>query len=63
MSLATILTIVSQFMQVAVAIVQDGRQQATEQELATLRAATQSGIAAIETDAADGATERSAPSS
>jgi hypothetical protein len=50
MDLATILTIASQFMQVAVAIAQDGRQQATAQEVAALRAATEAGIAAVEQD-------------
>lgn len=55
MDLVTILTIASQFMQVAVAIAQDGRQQTTQQELAALRAATQAGIAAIEADGAEGA--------
>lgn len=50
MDLAAILTIASQFMSVAVQIAQDGRQQATSQEVATLRAATQAGIASIEAD-------------
>jgi hypothetical protein len=55
MGLTTILTIASEFMQVAAAIVQDCRQQATADEVARLRAATQAGIAVIEADAADSA--------
>lgn len=51
MDLLTIITIASKVMEVAVAMAQDGRQKATAQEIAQLRALTQIDVGLIEQDA------------
>jgi hypothetical protein len=51
MDLLTIITIASKVMEVAVAIAQDGRQKATAQEIAQVRALTQTDVSLIEQDA------------
>lgn len=51
MDLLAIITIASKVMEVAAAMAQDGRQKATAQEVAQVRALTQTDIGLIEQDA------------
>jgi hypothetical protein len=51
MELLTVITIASEVTKIAAAMIQDGRQQATAQEVAQIRAVTQTDIGVIEQDA------------